>query len=279
MSGKNKLWLLSGLILMGVSGYSQNEKDTLFNDMGVSISPSSMHLSVKPGTSVTKEIRVNNDTKKKYEFQVGFNDFEMGTNGKPVTINPVESKYALSKWTTVSPSYFVLEPGEDIKLKMIITIPDEEGAYVAAWTIVTIEQITERPPLDEGVHPNRLSMGVLNSFGFGVYLYQNPPNVVLNKLDITNLSYNEKEKKVTMSVKNSGDGISYCTSYLELTNLKTGEQKKLQSKMFTILPQYNREFSYDLGSDILPGKYSAVGVIDYGNKEELVAAELEFEIN
>ena len=88
-----------------------------------------------------------------------------------------------------------------------------------------------------------------------------------------------KDRKVNLSVKNTGDGISYCTSYLELTNLKTGEQKKLQAKKFTILPQYSREFNYELGDDILPGKYSAVGVIDYGNKEELVAAELEFEIN
>jgi len=277
MRGNYILLLLLGLILSGVSGYSQNDKDTLFNDMGVSVSPSSMHLSIKPGSSVSKEIRVKNDTKIKYSFQVGFNDFEMGTNGKPISINPIESKYALSKWTTVSPSYFELNPGEDIKLKMIVTIPDEEGAYVAAWTIVTIEQVTERPPLDDGSHPSRLSMGVLNSFGFGIYLYQNPPNVILNKLDITSLSY--KDRKVNLSVKNTGDGISYCTSYLELTNLKTGEQKKLQAKKFTILPQYSREFNYELGDDILPGKYSAVGVIDYGNKEELVAAELEFEIN
>lgn len=278
MRGVYKPGLLWGMLFFAHLSYSQSNSDSLFNDMGVSVSPSSMHLSVKPGTSVTKEIRVNNDTKKKYEFQVGFNDFEMGPNGKPVSIKSVEGKYALSKWTTVSPSYFVLEPGEDIKLKLIIAIPDEEDAYVAAWTIVSIEQLTERPPLDEGDHPNRLSMGVLNSFGFGVYLYQNPPNVTINKLDITNLSYNEKERKVNLSVKNSGDGISYCTSYLELTNLNTGEQKKLQSKIFTILPQYDREFTYDLSNDILPGKYSAVGVIDYGNKEELVAAELEFEI-
>ena len=186
MRGNYILLLLSGLILSGVSGFSQNDKDTLFNNMGVSVSPSSMHLSIKPGSSVSKEIRVKNDTKIKYSFQVGFNDFEMGTNGKPISINPIESKYALSKWTTVSPSYFELNPGEDIKLKMIVTIPDEEGAYVAAWTIVTIEQVTERPPLDDGSHPNRLSMGVLNSFGFGIYLYQNPPNVILNKLDIFN---------------------------------------------------------------------------------------------
>ena len=68
MKGNYILLLLSGLILSGVSGYSQNDKDTLFNDMGVSVSPSSMHLSIKPGSSVSKEIRVKNDTKIKYSL-------------------------------------------------------------------------------------------------------------------------------------------------------------------------------------------------------------------
>ncbi len=35
--------------------------DSAFQDMGVSVSPSSMHLNIKPGTSVTKEIKVKND--------------------------------------------------------------------------------------------------------------------------------------------------------------------------------------------------------------------------
>jgi hypothetical protein len=47
--------------------------------------------------------------------------------------------------------------------------------------------------------------------------------------------------------------------------------------MFTILPKFKREFYYEL-TGLSPGKYSSIGVIDYGNKEELVAAELEFEI-
>lgn len=259
-------------------GQAQNNSDTLFNDMGVSVSPSSLHVSVKPGESLTKDIRVKNDTRIKYSFQVGFSDFEMTSAGKPMAMKPEQSKYALSKWITVSPSFFELEPGEEIKLKAIISVPDDPEAAIAAWTIITVEQVAERPPLDNADHPKRLTLGVIPTFGFGIYVYQNPPNVKVNKLDITSMKYDEVTKSVKMTVKNTGDGIGYSTSYLELTNLKTGEQKKLQVKRFTILPQYVREFSYDLGSDILPGKYSAVGVIDYGSKEELIAAELEFEI-
>ncbi|MFH2142528.1 MAG: hypothetical protein ABIJ97_08910 [Bacteroidota bacterium] len=254
--------------------------DIDFDDMGVSVSPSSMHLSIKPGTSETKEITVKNITKEKNSFAVGFNDFEMNQAGKPTLSDPENRKYSLSKHIGVTPTYFELAPGEEKKIKLVISIPDDEESYRSLWTIVTIEQVVERPPLDPGDQPKRISMGIIPSFGFGVYIYQNPPNVTINKLEIQNLVFtnDNNSKKVNMSVKNIGDGISYCTSYLELTNMSTGEQYKLQVKKFTILPQYTRAFSYDLSPEIKPGKYSAIGVIDYGSKEEILAAEVEFEI-
>ncbi len=271
--------------------FAQDKNDSIFKDMGVSISPSSIHLNIKPGSSVTKEIRVKNDTKDSKEFVVGFQDFEMNTSGKPsmnfdnkksadTSVVITGSKYGLSKDIVVTPTSFVLKPGEEIKLKMIVEIPDEPESYIAKWTIITVEEIYERPPLDPTDQPNRISMGVIPTVGFGVYVYQNPPNVKLNQLEIQSLQFlkTEKGNNITMSVKNTGDGISYCLSYLELTNLKTGVQQKLQNKSFTILPQYHRIFKYDLPSELAPGKYSAIGVVDYGHKEEIIAAEIEFEL-
>lgn len=278
------------LILFYSGAFSQNDSlnfvprpeipDSAFNDMGVSVSPSSMHLNIKPGTSVVKEIRVNNATKQGYSFSVGYCDFEMGRNGKPVSLKQSEGKYGLSKYINVSPSYFSLKPAEEVKLKVVITIPDEEEAWKALWTIITIDQIKERPPLDATDKPGRLALGINPTFGFGVYVYQNPPNVKINSAQIDKFTYYEKDgkRKVEMTVKNTGDGISYCKSYVELTNLKTGTQNKLQVKRFTILPQYFRDFYYELPSDLAPGKYSAVGVVDFGSSEEIVAAEAEFEI-
>lgn len=282
-------FFMIGFLLQTIQ--AQDKKDSIFQDMGVSISPSSIHLSVKPGTSVTKEIRVKNDTKKAKEFVVGFQDFEMNTSGKPsmnfdnkkptdTTVIKTGPKYGLSKNVVVTPSSFTLKPGEEIKLKMITEIPDEPDSYIAKWTIITVEEIYERPPLDPTDQPNRISMGVIPTMGFGVYVYQNPPNVKINQLEIQSLQFSKTEKgnNVTMSVKNIGDGISYCLSYLEITNLKTGIQQKLQNKSFTILPQYHRIFKYDLPTDLAPGKYSAIGVVDYGHKEEIIAAEIEFEL-
>ena len=81
-----------------------------------------------------------------------------------------------------------------------------------------------------------------------------------------------------LEVENVGDGIAYCTSYIDLTNLDTGNQQRLKVKKFTIIPELVRTFNFRLPK--LPkGKYLAVGVLDYDGSEEIQAAKLEFEIN
>jgi|YNPMSStandDraft_1061717.scaffolds.fasta_scaffold00580_6 hypothetical protein len=277
------LYILSLLIFNTILCQNQYPSipDSAFQDMGVSVSPSSMHLNIKPGNTVTKDIKVKNDTKKTYKFNVGFNDFEMNEKGKPVSPKPKDCKYCLSKYISAAPSYFELKPGQEIKVKLTISIPDSSHLYKALWTIVTIDQVVDRPPLDLEPQPNRLAMGILPSIGFGVYIYQNPPNVKVNKIHIERFQYSEKggKKYFDLKVKNVGDGISFCSSYISLTNLNTGEQKKVNVKRFTILPEFTRDFHIDLPTDLLPGKYTAVGVVDFGDANEMIAAQADFEIN
>ncbi len=265
--------------------FAQNQRpeipDSAFKDMGVSVSPSSIYLNIKPGSTATKEIKVQNDTKKAHKFNVGFNDFEMNTKGKPVSPQAPNCKYCLSKYISAAPSFFELKPGEEVKIKLVVSIPDSSHLYKAMWTIVTIDQVVDRPPLDLEPRPNRLGMGILPSIGFGVYVYQNPPNVKINKVNIERFQFVEKDGKkyFELKVKNSGDGISYCNSYISLTNLNTGEQKKVNVKRFTILPEFIRDFKIDLPNDLLLGKYTAVGVVDFGDANEIIAAQADFEIN
>ncbi len=256
--------------------------DSAFDDAGVSVSPSSMHLSIKPGQTEMKEIKVKNFTKQTQRFQVNFSDFEMGPNGKPLSVkNRDSSNYGLSKWINVAPTYFELKPGQEIKVKLTISIPNEPEGYKAHWTILTIDMVPDRPPLDVQSNDKTIAFGITPSFGFGVYIYQNPPNAIINKLAIKQFAVVEKDEKkqIKFEVKNIGDGISYCKSYVELTNLNTGQQQRLKVKNFTILPQFNREFYYDMDElKLKPGKYHAIGVIDFGSDEEILATEMEIEI-
>ena len=44
------------------------------------------------------------------------------------------------------------------------------------------------------------------------------------------------------------------------------------------LPQFFRDFYYDLPDDLPSGKYTAVGVVDFGSSEEIIAAQVEFNV-
>jgi len=248
---------------------------------GIAVSPASFHLNLKPGITQVKELLISNDTKAVHKFQLSLSDFRMGRTGKPEVIKAEDSKYALSKWVSLSPSYLELKPGESKKIGITIRIPNDESGNVAGWTLINVDNMKDKNPLSKDkANEKALNIGVSTNFGFGVFVYQNPPNVTVNNVAIQKIIYKDTAgvKNVSMTVKNIGDGIGFCTSYLELTSLSTGKKVKLGTKQFTILPQFYRDFTYALPNNLAKGKYSALGVIDYGNDEDIKVAELEINI-
>lgn len=257
------------------------DKDS--TDMGVSVSPSTLRFNVKPGSSQTKTIKVSNDTKKAYSFQVNFQDYGAGADGKVSVGVPAEYHNALSKYIVVSPTLLELKPHEAKTISVTVDIPPGDATAIAMWTTLVLDQMLERPKLEvPGTNNNALALGISTGIGFGVNIHQNPPNVVVNSVEIQSLRYEKAEQKkgnlLIMKAKNTGDGIGYCLYYIELTNLLTGKQNKLKVKQFGILPGYEKEFGFELPKELEKGKYSALAVLDFGNKDELQTAELEFTI-
>lgn len=282
-----KLTLLGLLIAFGTKAaeevkVSQLIKQSHTNEpakAGVAVSPAHLHFTTTPGETSMAKVTINNDTDLPNKFKVSFCDFNMDGYGKSSFLPAGDGDHSLSKWVSVSPSFVDLKPGEKQQLTLTLTVPeDEPGANKAAWSILLIEQAEERKTIDPGRDNEKIAFGIIPTFAFGVFLYQNPPTVEVNKVDIVNFLFDMQEERnfLQIDVQNVGDGISYCTAYIELTNLGTGDSQKLLVKKFTIVPGLTREFKFKLPDHIDSGQYSAVGVLDFGSDEELQAAELEF---
>ncbi len=252
---------------------------TIDAGIGVAVSPSTLRFNLKPGNAQTKTIKVTNDTKVAKKFNVTVQEFRASELGKPVYSKIGESKFGLAKWLNISPSYIELRAGEKKNINVQLDIPDVDSAAIAGWVIIAIDEVRDRAPLDQSsTNKNTLALGIVPSIGFGVYVFQNPPEVNNHNVEITSFKYNETGNKriVEMECKNIGNGIGFCSNYLELINLTTGEQTKLPIKQVTILPGFVRKFYFELSSTLKPGKYSAAGVLDFGSKEYVQTAELEF---
>lgn len=268
-------------LLMGFFTLAQTPADSTLKDVGVAVTPSHLNFNLKPGETRTYEVKVTNETLVKRSFNVSLSDYDADKAGKTIFMKPGTSIYGMSQWLSVSPTFFELKPGAVQKVTVTLSIPDSIMAARAAWGLLWIEEQKERQSLDNTGNDKAISLGVIPTFAFGVYLYQNPPTVANNKVSIDNFVYqglNGAQPKIDMTLKNVGDGIASCLAYVELTNTKTGKQQRLLVKRFVILPGYTRNYMFTLPEKLEKGTYSAVGVLDYGSKEDVEAAEISFEI-
>jgi hypothetical protein len=258
------------------------KKDTL-PETGIAVSPSTLRFNAKPGTLQTKIIKISNETRKTYTFQVMFQDYAADEDGEGDAAASKYSMYSLSKYMVINPTVVELGPRQSKKISVTVDIPPGDSMAVSMWTILDIDQVIEREQLDvPNQSQNSMGMGVKNSMGFGIYVYQDPPNVTVSNVEIIGLrhvkSENSKSSQIIMDAKNAGTGIGYCLYYLELTNLITGKQTKMKVKQFSIFPGYKKHFSTSIGEDFEKGPYSVMAVLDFGNKEELQTAEMEFTV-
>jgi len=284
---KTKLSLRLVSILLVVSAhisYGQNKSNqnkTARKSTGVSVAPAHFHFNQKPGEVRTYDVTVNNNTSFPKQFNVKMYDFDMNGKGKSSFLPEGSGKYSLSKWLSVSPTFVELKAFEKKLVKVTVSVPNTAAGNKAAWSILMIEQVAPRKSIvTPSQNAQTVALGVVPTFAFGIFAYQNPPNVIDNKIEFKDfqLKGGDDLKTLYLEVQNTGDGIAYCTSYIDLTNLDTGVQQRLKVKKFTIIPDLVRDFSFSL-KGLGKGKYLAVGVLDYEDSEEIQAAKLEFEIN
>lgn len=265
--------------------YAQNkgkQSNKTPKTIGVSVSPAHFHFSQRQGEVKTYDITIKNTTSTKKEFNINVYDFDMNGKGKSSFLPAGKGKYSLSKWLNISPTFVELKANENKKVKVTVSVPSDDSGRKAAWSILMVEQEAPRNNLiNTRKDGNTIALGIVPTFAFGIFAYQNPPNVLTNKVEFTDFQLKEinAAKALYMEVQNQGDGIAYCTSYIDLTNLDTGENQRLKVKNFTIVPDLIRDFNFTLPPTLPKGKYLAVGVLDYESSEEIQAARMEFEIN
>jgi hypothetical protein len=247
---------------------------------GISVSPSSMRFALKQGSAESRSIRVGNSTNQTFKFKITFTDFIMNDQGKPVQVVNGTNKFGLSKWIVAAPSFFEVGPNSAQNITVTVAIPSQDSVAHAAWTIIMIDQIKERESISAGDGTNTIALGIQPSFAFGVYVYQNPPNVQSNKVIISNANQTKSDSitLVNVTVKNTGDGIGFCTLQLEMVALANGKEIKLPVRKFTILPGAVRIFSFQIPSNLDKGVYSVVALLDYGSKDVIEGAELEVKV-
>lgn len=240
----------------------------------ISTSPTRLNFKVPPGGSQRGKITVANNSEERQIFQVDFGDFDASREGKSQFLEKGQLPRSCAEWVSADPSYFELQPGEQQEIMLVMDVPQDSTALMARWAVAYIRLAQERKAKQEG--GDGLIVNLNQSYRFGVYIFQTPPSVTYSKGEVIDFTY--KENSLVLRLRNIGETFLKCNSYAEVTNLANGETRRLEAKNFTVLPASNRDVVFQLPSDYPPGNYSVLGVLDYGNRDEVAAAEIEITI-
>ena len=281
-SGNNILFLIV-FCLTSCMAYSQDpnfqpQKDTV--PKGVSVSPPTIRFALKPGTSQSKQVKISNDTDIARTFQVKVQDYLAADINRAAENSqvPEDYKYGLKKWLYVTPSVITIQPGEKASINVLLDVPAGDEFAHAGWSLIVIDEVKERQELNVPSQGNSaMGMGIIPSMGFGIFVYQNPPNLLNNQIEMTGYTLSTDKRLISMKAANTGDGIGFCTYYVELLNMATGETIKIPAKTATILPGATRMLEVELPV-LSSGSYNALGVLDFGSKDYVETAELDFAI-
>ena len=269
--------ILIATLFLFISGFQPAKAQS------VSISPSRLYYKVGMGEYKTQEINVTNNSTVRQSFTVLFSDFEpAGIEGKSRFMDAGESENSCSRWLSATPSFFEIEPGQTQKIQVLLQVPASPDANKVKWAAMRIKLTKEKKAPDSN-DKNSIGMGVNETFQFVAHVFQTPPSVTLKSAEIESFkdlaAEGERARLLVMRIRNTGEAILDCASYLEFTNLLTGEEERIKPIGFTILPGGSREIKFTVPKTLSKGKYSVLGVVDFGSRENVQAAELQVEVN
>ncbi|MHC1704086.1 MAG: hypothetical protein AB9846_09290 [Tenuifilaceae bacterium] len=243
------------------------------------VAPVVLDFSAEPGENQIKTIAVKNHSNHKASFIIAIADFLPSSNGEKVIMAPNSTKRSCANWININPSFFELNPGEDINLQISMLVPSQE--FSAAWCVLYIQPTREQTNWSAD---KSLGAGVVVGSRIGVYVLQSPKSNSNHSLKISNLkeensnNFANSGRRFSATIENLGEKITFCKVYLVAANMNTAEEKQFGVIDVETFPKMSRSVELILPNELESGKYSLAAIVDYGSKYALEGTQVMIDV-
>jgi len=241
------------------------------------VAPVRLEFSAEPASSQTKVLNVKNHSSRKVSYTVTLADFLPSTLGEKKTLPPNSTKRSCANWININPSFFELNPGDDIQIQVTMLVPGEE--YGTAWCMLYIQPTREQTSWSVD---KSLGAGVTVTGRIGVLVYQSPKSNTNQSLKISNLVEtsltSDSIRKFSATIENLGDKVTICKVFLLASNMITADERQFSSMSYEVFPKMSRNIELELPNDLAPGTYALAAIVDYGPKFPLEGAQIVIEV-
>lgn len=242
---------------------------------GFAISPSRIFFNGNPGETVTQTVTFSNTSPEPLSFTTRIQDWKRDSTGNKVYFDAGTQPASNAKWITLFNNSIVVQPGEEKKVIVSLTIPQEVKTLTSSMLFFT--QLKEQQPAKS----KELSVGINVLMEVGIQVYYSPKG--LNPGEFEFLAFQDKgitdngktkNRRLALKVHNKGALNKDAFIRFELTNKETGEELKFDPVTLAMLPEATQWVFINLPAD-LKGKFLAVALLDAGSSYDLKVAEKE----
>lgn len=244
----------------------------------VAIQPSILDYRLSPGAKETQEVRISNLSDKKLSFEAYLADWLRDSTGAHQYFRPDTLSRSCANWVSLDKNFIEVAPHATAELLVSLSHPSNmQGNDQMKWAMLFLQSANERDSTEK--KNKNVSTQVKELIRVGIHIYQTPPNA--NKLKVTANAFYEVDKEsrlYELNMENTGDAMLQCKAHLELTNIETGKEFRLDKIEYPVFPGGKRKVRFAVPSSVPAGKYAALAVIDIGEDQPLEAIEKNIEL-
>lgn len=244
----------------------------------ISLQPSILDFRLGPSATQSQSISISNLSDKKIAFQAYLADWLRDSVGGHQYFRPDTLSRSCASWVRLSKNFLEIEPGKTEELIVQLQAPaDAASLNQMKWAMLFLQSTEEQ---NAGSKNNKqLQTQVKELLRIGVHIYQTPPALNKRAAKAVSLKAVENEKNTyEFTMQNIGDVMLQSKAHIELTDVQTGKEYKLDKIEFPIFPEGVRRVKFAIQDTVPPGKYSALAILDLGEEMPLEAIEKVIEI-
>ena len=249
---------------------------TLASAQGVSMSPTRLFFTGKPGEIVTQTVVMHNNSESDYIFNINTKDWNREEDGVKVYFDPGILKNTNSGWISTLQNNINLPGKSTQEVVVTMKIPADASKAELTNSMLFFTQIGKQKDelkLDKGI-------GIIALFEFGLHIYYTPPTNSTISLDIMNIEakFNKMDETQSVSIRvvNDGNVVNDAAVELELTNAETGEEIKLLPINISMMPGTHQTITHKLPKNI-KGKHLGVVIVKMAGTNDLRIGEKAFD--
>jgi hypothetical protein len=234
------------------------------------VSPPSQEISVKPGELVSIKSKIRNRTNSPLPITVRIEDFMASGDEGQVALTD-QGPWAVSNWTTLTPTSFTLEPNETKEVVATARIPANGAAGGRYGSFVFLASGKAEP--GKAI----LSQEIASLFLLDI---AGPKVEKLDIMSFTVPSFLEfGPVPFTLTYKNSGNVHLKSNGIIAISDMFGNKVADLVQTGTNIFPGAERKVNVSWGDKFLFGRYTALAIINTGGtKNDTITSTASFTV-